>query len=154
MAFVGMALSETDGKVFLSVEPVDGRERVDAATLHDWLVREGFGACQVDHDALERAARDSAAASSPFVLLVAQRSDATLDVQMALDAMSATLTIHPAQGGRPANPEDAMNALTLAGVVAGIDEAAVRQAVAAGTCEAMVVARGALPEDGHDAEFE
>ena len=49
MAFVGMALSETDGKVFLSVEPVDGRERVDAATLHDWLVREGFGACQVDH---------------------------------------------------------------------------------------------------------
>ena len=55
MAFVGMALSETDGKVFLSVEPVDGRERVDAATLHDWLVREGFGACQVDHDALERA---------------------------------------------------------------------------------------------------
>jgi uncharacterized protein (DUF342 family) len=154
MAFVGMALSETDGKVFLSVEPVDGRERVDAATLHDWLVREGLGACQVDHDALERAARDSAAASSPFVLLVAQRSDATLDVQMALDAMSATLTIHPAQGGRPANPEGAMNALTLAGVVAGIDEAAMRQAVAAGTCDAMVVARGALPEDGRDAEFE
>ncbi|AVO41883.1 DUF342 domain-containing protein [Simplicispira suum] len=154
MAFAGMALSETDGKVFLSVEPVDRRECVDAIALHDWLVLEGFGGYQLHHDALERVAKDSAVASSRFVLLVAQRSDAAIGIQVALDAMSAALTIHPAQGGRPANSEDVINALTLAGVVAGIDETAVGQAVAAGTCEGLVVARGALPEDGHDAEFE
>ena len=52
MAFAGMALSETDGKVFLSVEPVDGREPVDAAALHDWLAGEGYGADGVVYDAV------------------------------------------------------------------------------------------------------
>jgi uncharacterized protein (DUF342 family) len=154
MGFAGMALSETDGNLFLSVEPVPGREPVTVQALHDWLVQEGFGACQLDIGALERAAGESANAPARFSVLVGRRIDAVLSVHVALDAMSATLSIRPAQGGKPAELGDALRALTLAGVVAGIDEAAVHQVVAAEDGEAMVVARGAVPEDGQDAQFE
>ncbi len=154
MDFVGMALSEADGKVTLNVQPAPQREDVDAAALRDWLVREGYGSFQVHNDALESAARNAMGASEAFSVVVAQRGDATVSVQVALDAMSATLTIQPAQAGALATTQDVRNALVLAGVVLGIDDAAVTQALAQGACDAVVVARGKPAEDGQDAEFE
>ncbi|MGP1682194.1 MAG: FapA family protein [Giesbergeria sp.] len=154
MEFVGMALSESGGKVTLEVQPVEGRDNIDAAALRDWLVSEGYGACLVDGEALERAAQDSISAQAPFSLEVAQRSNAMVVIHIALDAMSATLEIKPAHGGTPATAQDIRHALTLAGVVTGIDNAAMAQAVASGTCDAVVVARGVLAQDGHNAEFE
>ena len=46
MDFVGMALSESDGSILLHVQPAQGRGDIDAAALHDWLVREGYGDCR------------------------------------------------------------------------------------------------------------
>lgn len=154
MDFVGMSLSESDGKVVLDVQLAPVRGGVDAAALLDWLAREGYGGFQLNHDALEHAAREASTAAEPFSVVVAQRSNAKVSVQVSMDAMTATLTIKPALGGMPATDGDVFNALTLAGVVAGIVDAAVMQAVAAGACDALVVARGAPAQDGEDAQFE
>lgn len=154
MDVVGMALSESGGSVLLHVQPLPGRGELDTAALRSWLVRDGYGDCLLDEEALERAAREAAASTTPFSLAVAQRRDAAVAVQVAADAMSATLDIQPARGGAPATLDALHQALALAGVVAGVDEAALAQAVAAGACDALVVARGAPAEDGHDAQFE
>lgn len=154
MDFVGMALSESGGSILLHVQPLEDRGDIDAAALRDWLVRQGYGDCLLHHEALERAAKDARAAPVPFSLPVAERCDATVVVHIATDAMSASLDIKPARGGAPATVEDVRNGLVLAGVVAGIDEVAIAQAVAAVACKAVVVARGALAQDGHDAAFE
>lgn len=154
MDFEGMTLTEADGKVSLGVQPAPARDEVDAAALRDWLVRAGYGSFQLHHDALERAARDAAGATESFSVLVAERGNATVSVQIAADAMSATLTIAPACGGDAATTQEVRNALVLAGVVLGIDDAAVTQALAEGACNAAVVAHGKLAQDGQDAEFE
>ena len=154
MDFVGMALSESGRSILLHVQPLEGRGDIDAAALRDWLVRDGYGDCLFHHEALERAAKDAIAATAPFSLAVAERCDATVVVHIATDAMSASLDIKPARGGAPATVEDVRHGLMLAGVVAGIDEVAVAQAVAAVACEAVVVARGVLAQNGHDAAFE
>ena len=154
MDFVGMALSESDGSILLHVQPAQGRGDIDAAALHDWLVREGYGDCLLHHEALERAAQDAKSAPAPFSLPVAKRCNALVRIHVATDAMSASLDITPAQGGVSATVQDVRQGLILAGVVAEVDAQAIAQAVAAGACEAVVIARGVLAQDGHDAEFE
>ncbi|NUN63049.1 MAG: DUF342 domain-containing protein, partial [Burkholderiaceae bacterium] len=154
MDFVGMALSESDGSILLHVQPAQGRGDIDAAALHDWLVREGYGDCLLHHEALERAAQDAKSAPAPFSLPVAKRCNALVRIHVATDAMSASLDITPAQGGVSATVQDVHQGLILAGVVAEVDAQAIAQAVAAGACEAVVVARGVPAQDGHDAEFE
>ena len=154
MDLVGMALSESDGSILLHVQPAQGRGDIDAAALHDWLVREGYGDCLLHHEALERAAQDAKSAPAPFSLPVAKRCNALVRIHVASDAMSASLDITPAQGGVSATVQDVHQGLILAGVVAEVDAQAIAQAVAAGACEAVVIARGVLAQDGHDAEFE
>ncbi len=154
MGFVGMALSESGGKVILDVQPLEQREDIQVAALHDWLAAEGYGDCAVHLDALERVAREAPRAREPFSLLVAERHDALVDLQVAPDAMSATLTIVPPQGGAGATLQEVRHALMVAGVVAGIDDAAITQALSSGSSEALVVACGQAAQDGHNAEFE
>ena len=154
MNFGGMALSESGGSILLHVQPMEGRDDLDAAALHAWLEREGYGDCLVHHEALERAAREAKTTLEPFSVPVAERCNATVVVHVATDAMSASLDITPSQGGVPATADDVHHGLALAGVVAGIDDAALAQAVASGVCKAVVVARGVLARDGHDAEFD
>lgn len=154
MDVVGMALSESGGSVLLHVEPEPGRSGVDALALRSWLELQGYGGWLLDEQALEQVANQAVAAAEPFSVAVAQRTDAAVAVQVAPDAMAATLDIAPARGGAPATLQGVHQALAQAGVAAGIDEAALAAAVAAGACQALVVARGAPAEDGHDAEFE
>lgn len=154
MDLSGIALNETDGQVFLSVELVPDRAPVDSVTLLGWLVEQGYGDCLIHTEAVDQAALDISGNKKPFVMLVAQRCDAAIQVQIAPDEMSATLAIVPARGGEAATPEAVLQALAAAGVTQGIDRAAVAWACEQRACTGVVVANGLLPEDGHDAAFE
>ena len=88
------------------------------------------------------------------VFSLAQRLDAEYQVHTSSDGMTATLSIIPPVGGKPAAPEQALHALTLAGVVFGIDQTAVSQACQKGSCSHVIVARGVHAQDGADAAFE
>lgn len=154
MDFPGICLSETDGRVFLCVQPVPGRTLVDSAALHLLLTQAGYGDCVLDEAAIVSAANDCNTPQNPFMLLVAQRCDATLDVHIAPDGMVAELSLTPAQGGQAVTVDRLMQSLAEAGVVFGIDEAAVRQACEQGDCHLMPVAYGVLPQNGGDTVFE
>ncbi|MDO8770198.1 MAG: FapA family protein [Burkholderiaceae bacterium] len=153
MDFPGISLSEADGQVFLHAQPAQGRPLVDTAALHALLAQAGYGEWLLHEDAIASAASDCNTQSSPFRLLVAQRCDAPLTLQMASDEMAATLSFTPPQGGKAATVDAVMQALAEAGVVFGIDEAAVRQACEAGGCNHLPVAHGVLSQNGCDTVF-
>jgi len=154
MDFPGISLSETDGRVFLCVQPVQGQSPVDSAAVHALLAQSGYGDCLLDENAIAKAANDCNTQQNPFMQLVAQRCDATLQVHIAFDDMTAELSLTPAQGGKAATVESIMQTLAGAGVVFGIDEAAVRQACEGGGCNRIPVAYGVLPQSGCDTIFE
>ena len=154
MDFPGISLSEAGGQVFLRCQPAAGRPPVDSAALHALLVQAGYGECLLHEDAITSAANDCNTQQNPFALLVAQRSDAAMQVHIAPDDMAAEISITPAQGGKAAAVADAVRTLSEAGVVFGIDEAALRQACELGRCARLVVARGVLAQNGRDAAFE
>jgi len=141
------------GDVVLTMEPNAERAPFDRAALLQWLAEQGYGAYQHNDEALERAVRAGAGAPERVVLLLAHPADAAVEVEVARDAMQAQLSVTPAQGGAPATEEDLRAALARAGVVAGIDAEALAQAVQSQSAKPVVVAWGAPPVDGEDAEF-
>lgn len=154
MDFSGIALSEADGQVFLSAQVVADRAPLDSVTVLGWLVEQGYGDCLIHTEAVDQAALEVNQNNKPFVLLVAQRCNAAIQVQIATDDMSATLAVDPARGGEAATPEVVLQALATSGVMQGIDYAAVASVCEQGACSGVLVANGLLPEHGHDAEFE
>ncbi len=154
MNFSGISLSETDGQVFLHSVPTPGRPPVDVAALHALLAQAGYGRYQLHAEAIASAANDCNTLPSPFERLLAQRCDATVHLQIAPDEMTAALSLTPPQGGKAVAVEDVEQALADAGVVFGIDQAALRQACELGCCSVLPVATGVLPQNGHDTVFE
>lgn len=152
--FPGISFNEADDQILLVSLPSDERQLVDAAELRALLVQEGFGDCKIDSAALESAAKMCNVQETAFGIQVASRLDAELLVRVVQDDMTALLTIIPPMGGAPATLADVLNALRDAKVVFGIDQAAITAACQAPKCENVVIASGALPQDGADAQFE
>ncbi|MHB8948684.1 MAG: DUF342 domain-containing protein [Rhodoferax sp.] len=155
MDLPGISFSETDGQVFLRCEPALERAPVDSAALKTLLTLAGFGDLLLHEEAIASAARDCTNTQEPFERLVAQRSDAAIQIQIAPDEMAADISFTSAHGGKALAMEDLMRALVEAGVLFGVDEAALQQAWACGGDAGPVrVARGVSPEDGMDTVFE
>ncbi len=154
MDLAGITLTETDGQVFLRHQPVPGREPIGADLLYALLDQSGFAGCQYQDEAIAKAAQDSTTLSTPFVVQVATRHDASIAVHIAADDMSARLTVIPSQGGKAASREGILQALADAGVAFGIDPALLEQTLARGHANQLPVARGIAPKNGRDTVFQ
>lgn len=153
MDIAGIVVNEVDGKIFLRGQAVDGRPLVDAAALYSLLLQGNYGQCALDDDAIAAAAVECNTKTDPFVIQLGERCDAKIHLEIAPDEMSAQMSVTPSRGGKPASVERAAQALLEAGVVFGIDRAAVLQVCTAGATTPVVVATGEPAQDGVDAVF-
>ena len=85
---------------------------------------------------------------------IAECLDAQVSVHITEDRLEARISIVPPYGGKPVNEGMVRNELEASGVVFGIVENAIREAVLAGHCEELVVASGIPPQLGRDVQFE
>jgi len=154
MDLPGLELTEVDRQVFLRCQPAPLRLPVDKAALLDLLVRLGYGQCLLLEDAIIAAANDCNTRQDAFEVKLAERRDSVIDIKIAADDMAAELSLLPPQGGAAASEEDVLRALSVAGVVSGIDSTAIVQACKTGSCSGLVVATGVAPVDGIDTVFE
>ncbi len=150
----GISLTEADGQVFLHHEPVEGRAAVDAAMLYACLEAAGFGQCAKDEEAIARAASDCNTTQASFLLQVAERRDAAIQVHVSDDEMTAQISLTLPQGGKHGTPAAVRQALAEAGVVFGVDETALVQACLLSQVDHMPVAEGAMPQHGQDTVFQ
>lgn len=154
MNLPGISFSEADGKVLLVSQPLPERAPVDRNMLRALIIEQGFADCLLDEAAISTAVDLCNTQQSTFGVEVAQRVDAVMVIRIEPDEMTATLSVTAPRGGKSATVPDVLAALTQAGVVFGIDEAAVAMACQTGQAIALVVAHGQLAQDGHDAVFE
>jgi len=154
MDLPGISVTEVNAKVLLHHLPVAGRADVDPVMLNAALAQAGFGLCAKDDTAIAQAASDCNAHPVSFVVQVAERLDAQVQVHIAADEMAAQISLTAPQGGKPATTADIVQALAEAGVGYGIDSGAVEQAYALGQADQMPVAFAVPPEHGHDTVFQ
>ena len=87
-------------------------------------------------------------------LLAAEPRDGSFSLEISPEAMFAWLDLLPADGGRPLTADEIFMALAQAGVVFGIDEAAVNAACRSTESVRVALASGVAVEHGEDSRFE
>jgi len=146
-------MGEDDRTLLAEFTPAEGRSPVDSTQIRHALAEQGLDSLFLAEKALAELIRKYGTASEPFTLAIGERKDAEIAVTIASDKMTASLTIIPSYGGRPADREQVLDALKRVGVVSGILDAEIDAAIAAGKADARLIARGKAPVHGTDAEF-
>ncbi len=151
-----VVISEVEGQIFARGLPRSfdsSNDTPDRQKVLDWIAEAGFADCVVDEAGVQQLVDDCASRTTPFVVMVAQRMDATIAVEVSADAMSAAVSLSPPKGGRPASIDDVLRALNSAGVSIGVDHDVLMAACQAGIAEKLVVAHGLPPVEGADCDF-
>lgn len=151
--YPGVELIEADGQLLLAHQAVPDRPPLSLDAAKALVAQAGFGDWQLLEDALKDAVRRSGTDES-FQIPIAERLDAQFELELARDAMTAWVTTTPARGGKPLDASDLVLALAQAGVLYGIDEAALQQACDAPGGGRVVAALGKPAKNGEDAYFE
>ncbi|WP_243370482.1 FapA family protein [Geotalea sp. SG265] len=84
---------------------------------------------------------------------VGEARDGTLTLSIDPDLMSAHVTITPPHGGAPVTKDQVLQALSQAGVVAGILLDDIENAVEEGEATSRLIAAGRPPQPGEDSQF-
>lgn len=147
-------LDESSGALQGNLIPMDGLSPVlDITTLKLALIEDGFGDFHLDEEALADFIARSRDATEVLTVIIGKRNDGEFSLSLADDLMTATLTLTPPQGGKPAGAA-VMDALRDRGVVYGILHDRIATALAAGECENLVIARGDWPQNGTPTRFD
>ncbi|MDD2762246.1 MAG: FapA family protein [Methylomonas sp.] len=89
-----------------------------------------------------------------FELEIGERQDGSCAIEMDSDNMSASLTLTPPYGGTPVILAQVRQALQEKGIVSGILDQEIEQALKDGEATDLVIAQGLHPVPGVDAHFE
>lgn len=137
-----------------SVEPVSASAPIDEAWLRMRIAELGYEHLRYLPSAAMVLLGKYNSGAPVAALRLAECVDASLELTLSSDALSALLNITPAQGGTPVSKEDILRELAGKGILEGVELDAINQAIAAGAAIDLVVARGRTPVHGEDGYLE
>lgn len=157
--YPGLILAENENRLLASIRPVAFPPQLDVEALRAMLAEAGYAHWHHAADALSRLCEAYNAGRTPVEQPIAERLDAACSVEVSSDAMQAWIHVTPARGGKSLDVDAISQALDAAGVLFGVDQAAVRAACAASAqgqagAARIVVATGQPAQNGEDARFE
>lgn len=154
MTIAGLTLREDDKHQLIAAYALTGSAVSTTTEQLAGAIREaGFGELALDPKAIETCAREISR-DAPFDTVVGRRSDASYQIEIAADRMTAYLTIQPPMGGKAATLESAKAALGIDKIVYGIKDAAVQAATGPQLGQRVEVATGVPASPGRDAWLE
>ncbi len=147
-------LDRDAGVLFARVNPDPNAALIDEAWLDARLAESGYGALRIVPAAKTVLLAHYNSGQRIEDLRIGECVDASLSIAVAIDSMSVSLSIDPAQGGKRVTRDDVLAALEERKVVHGILAEAIDRAVAHGAADAVVIARGTPMDPGADGRFE
>lgn len=153
-----LAFDAASQKLQAQFKPEEGAQVPDRAALDAELAVKGWSGFYLDEAAISaflEQARQLAETpgAKPLELVIGERRDGSFKLDIAADKMSVSLTLVAPQGGRSV-VDEVRPALHIKGIIHGIQEATLNEALAAGHCEDVVVALGTPPQEGEAAHFD
>lgn len=150
----GLTLSTREDELIATCRPAANQRPVDPRAVQQQLLDAGYGHWALFPDALIKLAERWSAGGDEFEMPVGRCEDAHFSVEVASDGMGAWLKLTAAKGGQPAKLEDMQQAVKDAGVVFGLDPAALRKACEAGADARVQIAAAQPPVDGEPTRFD
>jgi len=115
---------------------------------------QGWGPDALDNHAIVAFIDLCRTATEPVQSPVGKVVDGSFDIELNATLMAATLTLHPPRGGKPITLEAVRQALADQGIVHGVLDGALAEAVALGRAETILAAQGTPPTRGTPTRFE
>ena len=153
-AGLSLCLNPETGALIAEIDPDAATTPVDDAWLEEQLQTGGFGDLRFDPAARAVLLEHYNSGRALQGLTLAECVDARIVLDVAVDGMTASLTIEPAQGGRGVTQAEVLAELADHKITEGILLDAIDQAVAAGRADALLVAQGRTPQHGEDGRLE
>jgi len=150
----GITLLDRQGELIVQCRPSAQAPLPDPDQLRRLVADAGFGRWAAVPEALDVLLARWAGAAEAFELVLARRLDARFTIEVGRDGLAAWALLTAAQGGAPVQPDDMVKALYAAGVLFGIDHAAVRKACASTVDVRAQVATAIAAVEGEDTRFE
>lgn len=151
--FQGLVFAEHDDKLLAQVQAATDRPVLDEPTLRALLNQAGYSHWFLLDAALATLVARYNTVPTEFEVTVGERRDGSFTLDIAHDASCAWVNAVPAHGGKALVRDDIDRALAEAGVVFGIDEAALQQVCDAPVPARVLVATGLAPVPGEDTQF-
>lgn len=146
-------LDPQSGKLLAQFDPLASAQVPDLPMLMQALQEQGYADYYLDETGLAAFVSAIPKAKETLAMEIGERRDATFELELSDDLMTAWLTLHPAQGGKPIGA--AVNAaLRERGVVHGIMHKELDAALAIGFSEHLPVARGEPEQQGTPGRFD
>lgn len=146
-------LDQESGKLLAQFDPLASAVIPDLPMLMQALQAQGFAAYYLDETELAAFVNAIPKVREALAMEIGERRDATFDLELSDDLMTARLSLHPAQGGKPIGA--AVNAaLRERGVVHGIMHKELDAALAAGSGAHLLIAKGDPEQQGTPGRFD
>lgn len=150
----GLTFAELDGQLLARCDRAADRPPLEADAVRSALADAGYADWALRDEALAALLQRWQDEDEAFELVLGQREDGRFAIELAPDASQAWVSVTPARGGQPVEVEDLVLELAAAGVVHGVDRAALQQACASPQTARVLAALGSLPQRGEDTRFE
>lgn len=148
-----LQLEVASEEIRASYQPAGDAPPPSRDDLQQALSARGLQDCVFDEAAIEAfLARCAQGEVEPSP--IGLRRDGRFEITLSANRLHVWLRVDPPQGGLPVSLERVQIALAERGVVYGLREDALREAVTAGRCEQCLIAEGREPEAGTPARFE
>ncbi|MFZ6658428.1 DUF342 domain-containing protein [Undibacterium sp. TJN19] len=134
-------VDETAGTLHMEYAPAENSAPPDISAIESALQASAFAHYYIDPSALSDFAKMCRESKDKQSMQIGARRDAEFSLEISDDLLSAWLTLHPAQGGKPIG--NAVNdALREGGIIHGILHGELDAALAAGVCTHLLIAEG------------
>ncbi|MDX9886189.1 FapA family protein [Thauera sp.] len=149
-----LLFDEASRTLSASLAPDPRFPRIDALWLRSRLAAAHHADLQIRPEPIKQLiARYNAGEAVPPIE-IAHCVDASLQIMVSLDGLSARLTLIPPKGGKPATKVDVLTQIQAKGIVEGVLVDEINRAIAEGKADDLVIARGREPLPGEDGKLE
>ena len=155
--YPGLVFSTNENQLVASLHASAERPSLDLDGLREALSRAGYGQCLLSDEALATLVESYNSPGIELELTIGECRDAGFTLEIAPDAMQAWICVTAAQGGKALDADALCAALDAAGVIFGIDQAALVAVCSASATQAVeraLIATGTPAQNGVDASFE
>lgn len=154
----GEAALEQDGDTGVAVDadaaPIVNLDLPNWDTLTAAAAAQGWSAEALDNHAVLAFIDRCRSAAEPVQFPVGQVVDGSFELELDPARMAALLTLHPPRGGQPVTLDMLRHAVADRGIVHGVLEQALAQAVEQGQRATVLIAQGTPPTRGTPTRFE
>lgn len=150
----GLSFAEIDGQLVARCSLPEPRPPLDLAAVRAMLEGSGLHKWSVSAAALAELVERWGREADAFEVVVARGEDASFSIEVGKDAQHAWVNVKPSRGGQPVQLDELLLALGAAGVVHGVDLAALQQACEQDLAVRVVAAVATPAVSGVDTRFE